>query len=727
MAADPAADRGGEHRLGILFVHGIGTQPPRETLVRWGDALIGVLAEMTRPLGAGDLTPEGAGMPLLTVEVTRACAGNGTADVPAELSLVLTPAGGVPETWLLRECWWADAFPPPTYREFVSWSAQAVPWSIALHIVQRYWQRMGQGGEGWRFGAAVLVTARLLAALALSPLIVAALAVMLLLGLLPVPQLRSLMLAAQSTLTATVGDSLAFVKSPVRAALIRSRVADALERLRKRCERMIVVAHSQGAAVVHEALGGIVPVGGEVIVPPPATAPDTLLTFGAGINKLVALKAAPRAAREPNPMSWALFLLLFTALLVARATLAVLRGEIPAGKLLLSFALWAVFLFVLGVLIRAVGPLERKLKGKYPRAPNVLRWAVAISSLAALAGLFLLTERLQLPWLPLWLILTYEVLAGALRQVVGKDMRTLITEHVRKPPAVTRWVDLYAEADPVPNGPILAGEAAGHESVSLWNEGSVLGDHTSYWSNRDDFVVRVVRECAATAESPWWDLLPAPGGTSDDAVPPARRRVGYLRRARMLNRLAWLAVLALVWKGAGALLPQPFELPAALPVWTGTAVRFALLVVAVTAAAFVTSRMLRYTWLLWARAEQRRCLARSLLPATLGATIATVTSMGLVLALPLLITQLLHQADRRGGMLEALVAGFSPFDGWVWNELGPGGGMIRFCGYGVMLALVLWAGDAIGRCWRRHRATSALASAAPTEVEKGAATAREEP
>jgi hypothetical protein len=28
-----------QFRLGVLLVHGIGTQPPRDTLVRWGDIL----------------------------------------------------------------------------------------------------------------------------------------------------------------------------------------------------------------------------------------------------------------------------------------------------------------------------------------------------------------------------------------------------------------------------------------------------------------------------------------------------------------------------------------------------------------------------------------------------------------------------------------------------------------------------------------------------------------
>src|SRR5262249_55520095 len=66
-------------------------------------------------------------------------------------------------------------------------------------------------------------------------------------------------LAVQSTLTATVGDSFAFVESPIRAALIRECILDGLKRLKPLCVHTVVVAHSQGAAVVLEALGALEP------------------------------------------------------------------------------------------------------------------------------------------------------------------------------------------------------------------------------------------------------------------------------------------------------------------------------------------------------------------------------------------------------------------------------------------------------------------------------------
>ena len=104
------------------------------------------------------------------------------------------------------------------------------------------------------------------------------------------------MLNAQSALTATVGDSLAFVESPVRAGLIRTRILDGLDDLKRKCKRTIVVAHSQGAAVVLDALGAIIDpfeasTRATAVEAESTTVPDTLVTFGAGTNQLVSLKA----------------------------------------------------------------------------------------------------------------------------------------------------------------------------------------------------------------------------------------------------------------------------------------------------------------------------------------------------------------------------------------------------------------------------------------------------
>ena len=59
-------------------------------------------------------------------------------------------------------------------------------------------------------------------------------------------------------------------------------------------------------------------------------------------------------------------------------------------------------------------------------------------------------------------------------------------------------VDFYASMDPVPNGPILLPtpdnipNSKGPVSIEVCNQFSVIGDHTSYMENRDEFLPVVV-------------------------------------------------------------------------------------------------------------------------------------------------------------------------------------------------------------------------------------------
>ena len=111
----------GKFRLGVLFVHGIGTQPWGDMLVRWGDALIQTITRATqRQLG---------------IVIERAGPRQGD-DTAAEAHLIID-YGEQQERWLLREGWWAESFPPPTYRELVSWSLRALPWAVALNVARR--------------------------------------------------------------------------------------------------------------------------------------------------------------------------------------------------------------------------------------------------------------------------------------------------------------------------------------------------------------------------------------------------------------------------------------------------------------------------------------------------------------------------------------------------------------------------------------------------------------
>ena len=82
------------------------------------------------------------------------------------------------------------------------------------------------------------------------------------------------------------------------------------------------------------------------------------------------------------------------------------------------------------------------------------------------------------------------VIASSIWFILRPQMQTIVSASVRKPPGLVRWVDLYASADPVPNGRTKTKGEDADESIEIWNLGSLIADQTAYWDNRDGFVLR---------------------------------------------------------------------------------------------------------------------------------------------------------------------------------------------------------------------------------------------
>ena len=207
--------RGGameKFQLGVLLVHGIGTQRPRDTLVRWGDALLNVIGRATKE-GPGQTTPI----------VGHADAGDRSGENPAEVAVTIRCDGRARRNGCSAKAGGRTAFRRLPIRSWYRGASARCPGRsrcISRNATGRRSPTASRTRKLWAGAKAVL---KLLVAMALAPLFIALLALVLVLGLLPIPQLRSLILSAQTTLIGTVGDSLAFVESPIRAALIRDR------------------------------------------------------------------------------------------------------------------------------------------------------------------------------------------------------------------------------------------------------------------------------------------------------------------------------------------------------------------------------------------------------------------------------------------------------------------------------------------------------------------------
>jgi pimeloyl-ACP methyl ester carboxylesterase len=124
---------------------------------------------------------------------------------------------------------------------------------------------------------------------------------LLVLAIFPIKALRDLVGAAQRVLASVVGDSFIFVTSPVQEAAIISKFQRDLRWLSERCEKVVVVAHSQGAAVAYK---GLERLDWDGHMPEQV---KLLVTLGSGLRKLVDLEQAlerPAPGWEDTRGSW---------------------------------------------------------------------------------------------------------------------------------------------------------------------------------------------------------------------------------------------------------------------------------------------------------------------------------------------------------------------------------------------------------------------------------------
>jgi hypothetical protein len=191
-------------------------------------------------------------------------------------------------SWLVAEAYWADSFPIPNVAEVYVWSIIIAPWVIGSHFGSQIvhtlnaLKRDSGGFLGWRRGLALL---NLLVRFTILPLVIpllaatqVVLAVILVVSFIPIESVRRYADQILRKFSAVIGDCYAFASSPVRTAMILRRVEDDMEWLAKRCKHLVIVGHSQGAAIVYLTLQSKRP---ENLV--------LVVTLGSGLWKLINL------------------------------------------------------------------------------------------------------------------------------------------------------------------------------------------------------------------------------------------------------------------------------------------------------------------------------------------------------------------------------------------------------------------------------------------------------
>ena len=258
------------NRIGVVFVHGIGTQPACETFLDWSGSIAGLLADWRSehdfgedPVRRCDYDLSGLRLPIVELAVPE------YEEHPAQ-------------TWVLTEAWWAATTRSPGLGSMTGYVRHALP-GIMAGIRASYRQRaelwaarraasrasasksdgyqhaglvlgaVSGGGTDWvdlldrvqkeltilAFGPA-LVMGRL-ALLAYAPF-----------RAIPIAPLQNMaaLKTADNFLTRWFGELPDITTDPVQSANVRTRLATAIRGLQAEgCGRVVIVAHSGGAIV----------------------------------------------------------------------------------------------------------------------------------------------------------------------------------------------------------------------------------------------------------------------------------------------------------------------------------------------------------------------------------------------------------------------------------------------------------------------------------------------
>ena len=274
-SAPSPADTPDPGRIGVVLVHGIGTQPACETFLDWGGSIVRVLSDWRGehtfgpdPVVRCDYDLSGARLPILEL------------DVPEY-------EGHPAQKWVVTEAWWAARTRAPSLGYMTTYVFHALRRIMAgirnsYRVRRELWaKRRGdtidyaRNSAGYQHSALVLGTVgshrsdwidvldwiqKELTILAFGPALIlgqVALAAYAPFRAIPIATLQNAaaLKSVDNFLTRWFGELPDISRDPVQSANVRTSLAAAVRGLRKEgCGRMVVVAHSGGAIVSFETL-----------------------------------------------------------------------------------------------------------------------------------------------------------------------------------------------------------------------------------------------------------------------------------------------------------------------------------------------------------------------------------------------------------------------------------------------------------------------------------------
>lgn len=476
-----ARDNGGvpPETVGVVFVHGVGSQKQSETVLEFAEPLLEWLDEWY------DARPDS---PRYRMIWSRLSYGE-TEHAPARFALHIpaykTPHDGVmhpDQIWIVAESWWAARLEAPAMRLLVQWA-----WRIFFRNMARLalgaHDRIARGGparSAWevlieRASAYLLVLGySIVAMLGALPLAILSLA-----AFLPIPGLDRFIVVRllQPILRDNIGDHYVYMYDRAQALHVRRSVAETVAWLRyeHQTDRLLLAGHSQGAAVAYDALTTYAnPTTSTTSVVDDFSKVTTLITFGSALNNAWTdvIRVGGRRCRDLPQFS------------------------LPDVRWL---DMWSDYDPVPG------GPARPPWSVAVKRAPQGVFWAALLAAVIAIP-IGAIVTRPQTPESWLWL---------AVVAVIGllANMRT--------------------EPEPVAPAPPV--------SVPVTNGMNVISDHGGYFRNYEEFIGRLADEIdvgrGPVTSSRFVRLL------SDRFIARRRDRVAMLVLWRMVAMAAFAAAL----------------------------------------------------------------------------------------------------------------------------------------------------------------------------------------
>ena len=282
------AQTGAATRVGVVFVHGIGQQSESSTLREFGGPLLHWLQEWHKRREKD-----------LCVASSDLSYGE-LAERPARFTIDLTAVEGHPaQTWIFAEAWWASRLSAPNLDEMTWWGLKsAVVRSLRLAevVVATFRKLPGSPKAIIEVVSSVLLFIGYVSAAILSiPLILG----LYVLAQIPGPVERAVM-GLRNFVQDQIGDFYTFMWDDIQAVHVRGSVAAAIRFLveKRECERIAVVAHSQGTVVAYDALCS------GAVLPADLARVTTFITFGSALNNAWDRRLVPERTcrlREPLP------------------------------------------------------------------------------------------------------------------------------------------------------------------------------------------------------------------------------------------------------------------------------------------------------------------------------------------------------------------------------------------------------------------------------------------